>query len=478
MNNNHKISKLLIIFIILGILLPHQVFAKEDILDSDERALLEKLSPLTLMVDDGFAPISYYDNKNQEYSGIAVEVISQLSAVLDFEYTIVKDQNLSWSDKINLIRENKIDFLGGVSFSDERSDFGYFNKTPYFNTNYSLIGNVENHVSIKNINELSKYHLGLVKGAVINQYLADFTMGQITYFDSMDLALKALSLEEIDLVAENEAVFIEEYFRDNRFDFEIIFPIYDFEKSYAFFFPKNTDHLQLSKIIDKGMENIDVEKIVSQRYQNKSVFLYYKEYLDDLRVGSIQKNILLASLSLIIFVGLIFVTVMKIRNKELSLVSETDYLTGLKNRNALFKDYYDSKSLENKIIYFIDLDDFKAVNDNYGHKAGDEVLISVAKSLQSIALNSDIYRMGGDEFILISNVLEKRLGQRMLDIIKMPIIYNNNSLQVFASIGYISTSKFVNLDLSQLINLADHAMLEVKALGKNSLLEVNVDNYL
>lgn len=80
--------------------------------------------------------------------------------------------------------------------------------------------------------------------------------------------------------------------------------------------------------------------------------------------------------------------------------------------------------------------------------------------------------MGGDEFILITSDLDSDLGQRIINKIKLPISYNNNLLQVYASVGYISTSKFTPLDLSQLINLADHAMLKVKAGGKNNILEV------
>lgn len=470
-----KSYKKVIVLIILTfiIFLPPKTFAKDDILDKNERELLDKLSPLVIMVDDDFAPISFYDNDSHMFTGISVEVIKQLSEVLDFQYSIVRNPDLAWSNKIDLIKDNQIDFLGGVSFSEQRSDFGYFNQKPYFTTNYSLIGNVENHITIKNLNNLSKYNLGLVKGAVINQYLQDFIdIKNISYFETMEDALAALSLEKIDLLAENEAVFIEEYFNDNRFDYEIVFPINDLEKSYAFFFPKNADHKQLSLIIDKGMAEIDVDKIILDRYQNKSVFSYYKEHLEDLRVVSMQKNILLASLSLVIFTGIIFLVVMKVRNKELALVSETDYLTGLKNRNALFKDYGSKDNLESKLIYFIDLDDFKAVNDTYGHKAGDEVLISVAKSLTAIAPRADIYRMGGDEFILITSDLDSDLGQRIINKIKLPISYNNNLLQVYASVGYISTSKYTLLDLSQLINLADHAMLEVKAGGKNNILEV------
>lgn len=154
-----KSYKKVIFLIILTfiIFLPPKTFAKDDILDKNERELLDKLSPLVIMVDDDFAPISFYDNDSHMFTGISVEVIKQLSEVLDFQYSIVRNPDLAWSNKIDLIKDNQIDFLGGVSFSEQRSDFGYFSQKPYFTTNYSLIGNVENHITIKNLNNLSKY---------------------------------------------------------------------------------------------------------------------------------------------------------------------------------------------------------------------------------------------------------------------------------------------------------------------------------
>lgn len=477
MKSFKTLKRLLLVSIVIFLIWPSLIFAKDDILNKRERDLLESLSPLIIMVDDGFAPISYYDSDSNQFGGIAVEVIKQLSQSLDFEYSIIRDESLTWSDKINKIKSGEINVLGGVSYNKERTDYGYFNSLYYFSTNYSLIGNINNHILLQNIKDISKYNLGLVKNAAINPYLESLSASNnITYYNSMEEGLKALSLEEIDLVAENEAVFIEEYFNDKRFDFEILLPIYEAQKSYAFLFPKDEDHKLLATIFDKGMEEIDLDKIVIERYQNKSIFSYYKAYLDDLRVESFQKTIILVGLSLVIFAGLVFVIVMRIRNKELTQASETDYLTQLKNRAALFKDYGSSKDLENKLIYFIDLDDFKNVNDTYGHKVGDEVLLWVADSLKAIAPQADIYRMGGDEFILISSDKDVNIGQRILNKIKLPITYKDQFIQVYASVGYISTSKFKDLDLSQFINLADHAMLKVKASGKNNILEVLYDN--
>ena len=99
---------------------------------------------------------------------------------------------------------------------------------------------------------------------------------------------------------------------------------------------------------------------------------------------------------------------MEKRNEELQRKSEIDALTGLNNRYSLNE--YSEVALQRAIIRgsslgyeILDIDYFKEYNDNYGHQAGDEILIKIAGVLQSIAENPGIFvaRYGGDEFILI-----------------------------------------------------------------------------
>ena len=125
--------------------------------------------------------------------------------------------------------------------------------------------------------------------------------------------------------------------------------------------------------------------------------------------------------------------------------------------------------------YFIDLDDFKFINDNYGHDAGDEVLKGVSKRLSEFAPKSNIYRMGGDEFLLITESNEKNFGEKLLEIIQQPIVYEKQECKVRASIGYLEADDFLDSELNQIINLSDYAMLEAKSTGKNIILKVNVD---
>ncbi|MGD1821788.1 MAG: GGDEF domain-containing protein [Pleomorphochaeta sp.] len=163
------------------------------------------------------------------------------------------------------------------------------------------------------------------------------------------------------------------------------------------------------------------------------------------------------------------------KNIELEKQTRTDNLTKLLNRNALFEDYQINDKLKGKIIYYIVLDKFKYINDNYGHSIGDKVLKTIANRLSEVAPETNIYRMGGDEFLIISPSISNNLGNDLLKIIKKPISYKNIETTLSASIEYLDTDDFENYDLTRVINFSDIAMFESKANGKNCIHKVSID---
>jgi diguanylate cyclase (GGDEF)-like protein len=119
------------------------------------------------------------------------------------------------------------------------------------------------------------------------------------------------------------------------------------------------------------------------------------------------------------------------------------------------------------VFVFVDLDNFKLVNDTYGHLAGDRVLKATADRLRKITTEKDIVaRLGGDEFVIIKceHSIEDEIEsfeRRLLEEINKPIYYDAFELKVSASIGY---SRFPHdgLDYDQLSLKADEAMYDMK----------------
>ncbi len=162
----------------------------------------------------------------------------------------------------------------------------------------------------------------------------------------------------------------------------------------------------------------------------------------------------------------------------LSYQANYDSLTKLPNR-SLFYDRLNqsihkaSRRDENFALFFIDLDQFKEVNDTFGHEHGDKLLQKVAILLKSILREDDtLARLGGDEFIIIMNNLKEFhsasvLAQKVIDILEIPIEVENEQLFISCSIG-ISIYPQDSTNPHELLKHADTAMYRSKADGRKT----------
>jgi diguanylate cyclase (GGDEF)-like protein/PAS domain S-box-containing protein len=153
-----------------------------------------------------------------------------------------------------------------------------------------------------------------------------------------------------------------------------------------------------------------------------------------------------------------------------------DALTGLANR-ALFADRLEhalartDRAATPVAVLFVDLDDFKAVNDGSGHAAGDALLVAVAERLRRVLRPSDtIARLGGDEFaVLIEDAADLTQAQaaadRLLDAFAQPFPAAGGEVRVTASVGIASGAVGQN-DAAELLRHADVAMYAAKEAGK------------
>lgn len=170
------------------------------------------------------------------------------------------------------------------------------------------------------------------------------------------------------------------------------------------------------------------------------------------------------------------ITERKSLEEQLAFQAYHDSLTGLPNR-ALFTDRIE-RSVDRApgqqggvAILFLDLDDFKLVNDSLGHKVGDGLLISVARRLQQCMTTGEmVARFGGDEFtILVQNVGSVTeitdLADRIADQFKVPFDLGEHEIRITASIG-IAFGRSGRCESDELLRNADIAMYEAKRTGK------------
>lgn len=162
---------------------------------------------------------------------------------------------------------------------------------------------------------------------------------------------------------------------------------------------------------------------------------------------------------------------------ELTRRATYDGLTGLANRSSFIERLNghfssDERRLETLNVLFVDIDDFKLVNDTLGHSAGDALLVGVAKRLSACVRPYDyVARLGGDEFAIIALEApgDRRpadsVAQRILAAFKEPLAIGDRLVSVSVSIG-VSTARAGAVDGSGLLSEADFAMYTAKRAGK------------
>ncbi|WP_164549006.1 putative bifunctional diguanylate cyclase/phosphodiesterase [Amphritea opalescens] len=162
------------------------------------------------------------------------------------------------------------------------------------------------------------------------------------------------------------------------------------------------------------------------------------------------------------------------RNKQLAY---NDTLTGLPNRNSLEHTINTAIARSNRsksqfAVMFIDLDQFKDINDSLGHTVGDELLMEMGKRIDdTLRENDSVVRFGGDEFVAVTDCFDSTeitdlIAQRIIDAIREPVKLTNIESYITASIG-IACYPQNGINATTLLKHADTAMYQAKNAGKN-----------
>lgn len=300
------------------------------------------------------------------------------------------------------------------------------------------------------VSEIIQLELQYKKQAKVLEYIHDSVIstdknGLITNWNKGSTTLFEYSEEEI--VGKSIA---EIYDTDNKYTFEELFIILNTQGNLdieAYMLKQNSPRI----ICDLSLS--------VSRDENDSVDGYIG-YIQDITAQKKTEELL------------------KQQTELLQKQAHYDILTGLPNR-ALFKDRLSQAIISSKrnnakfALFFIDLDQFKQINDSLGHHIGDEVLIQAAKRLNSVIREEDtLARLGGDEFTIILKDLQSMqstsmVAKKIVDIMKEPIQIRTHNLYVTASIGISIYPQNATSD-DNLIKFADVAMYKAKDAGRNN----------
>ena len=236
---------------------------------------------------------------------------------------------------------------------------------------------------------------------------------------------------------------------------------------------RNDDPILLN-IFQKATKGIDT--LSKQKIMNDWVAISYEKGTD----YTLIIKILLAVCVVLAFL-LYRHSILKTANKELELLATTDSMTKLHNRR------YFSQATEYMLLLakrnstnistlLLDIDSFKNVNDTYGHKIGDDVIITLASLLKEITRESDIVcRYGGEEFAIllpktdvdgaqkIANKIRKKVEELTID------LEDSKTLNFTVSIGVSQVNTLKESSIEAVMSRADKALYEAKETGKNKV---------
>ncbi|HUH63894.1 MAG TPA: GGDEF domain-containing protein [Terracidiphilus sp.] len=208
-------------------------------------------------------------------------------------------------------------------------------------------------------------------------------------------------------------------------------------------------------------------------------------------------RMLVTALTLFVMAALVLVKQRRLHqelkraNQVLEQASMTDPLTGIRNRRFFsataetdvaqtLRAYAEGRdaTARDLVFYLVDMDNFKEINDLYGHCAGDCVLIEAARRLESVVRDSDVLvRWGGEEFLIVSRFTDRReadaLGLRILQTIRGEPFVINRSQRVSrtCSVGWAAFPWLEDnvgaMSHEEVLNLADRALSQAKRSGKD-----------
>jgi len=297
----------------------------------EEKTYIDNLSakiPIVLGTDT--YPVSFYNSNENEFQGISIDVLMEITRLTGIEFEPINGKNASWGEILELLRTGEAALISDLIITEERKEFFIWPQTPFFSTPYAFFSKTE-HPNL-GLYQIGQASVGVVSWCATRQLYDQWfpNNSNVKLYDSQDDALDALERNEIDLFFNlGYILYYQQNYREKPgFKANYTFPVFN-----DTFFGLNKNEIILCSIIDKTIIYINTEKI-SNEWTNRS-FDYSRMLAEEQSRHANQRTLIVAVSAISLFMLMLMLIIQLIINnntkKTASVILETN-----PQMNALF----------------------------------------------------------------------------------------------------------------------------------------------
>ncbi|MFV0449143.1 MAG: GGDEF domain-containing protein [Vibrio sp.] len=409
---------------------------------------IDPSKPLRVKLEDYPLYVNYHPNGKVD--GISAEVVAQSCELMQLRCDIVSKSGEAWQHMYNELKSGDIDLLTPIVETKTRSEDFYFSRY-YYQPQAIMVKRqgYKNRV-YRSVNEMLAERIGVIEGAFFDQLLSQkLPTSNIYTFHSQRDQIEALINGDVDYITMTQMSY-----RKLLSDSEYLLPIVKDELigvfhsyNHSIGFTRSEQGAKLESLFTLAIKLLDVEAIINKYKQQKdwqtNLFLQQK--------AAQRMQIAFSVVLVVLLLG----------GWTWYRRAMIDDLTKLNNRAALYR-YHRKGLTAGQVLVYMDVNRFKHINDNYGHKIGDQILIFLSKMIKK-QWPGRAYRIGGDEFILIGKLDEDELSSLMIDIGQFDYVNSDNGVQIKVKTSFgIVTGNKVAVDIDHAMHQADVAMYQMK----------------
>lgn len=437
---------------------------KEELLTEEEQNYLQEKKVIKMCINPNWMPFEKLDNGH--YIGISADYMQLIQTMIKTKIELVKTED--WSESLEYAKKRKCDILSLSMKNRERKK--YLNFTQSYLELSVVIATKIDVPFIKNFKKLKKKKVGVTKGFALIQRLQEkYPDLEIIEVENSAQGLEKTSRGELfcyvgslaDIGYILQQKYIGELKVSGKFETKLVPSI-----------AVRDDDPMLLEILNKALSSID--KNQREKIENRWITIK-----TDSSENYAYLWWILGVLTSVLTLSLVLLVRQREINRIMADQASRDYMTKLYNRRY-FMDAAESileltrRDKSKLSVIMIDIDDFKHINDTYGHQAGDETIIAVAQAMKEQSRRSDmIARWGGEEFLILlpqtdvegaSVIAEKiRLRVKELEINTSA----KQCLHVSISLGVSNVCLQTDINIDAAADRADKALYMAKESGKD-----------